>query len=66
MKKSEITSEYRTYTLIVERYGGVAEKSTRPGFQSVSEAVEAFLQEVLKQPKLKVSIEVHETTVREI
>lgn len=65
-KNTEITTEYKTYCLHVSNYGGVAEKSTRPGYQSVSKAVEAFLQEVLKKPDLEASIEVHETTVRRI
>jgi len=66
MKKIEIVSEYKTYTLTVENYGGVADSSTRPGYQTVSKAVESFLREVLKEPQLKATIQVHETTVRDI
>ena len=64
--KKEKTRDYKTYTLTVSNYGGVADLSMRPGSGSISEAVQTFLREVLKKPDLKASIEVHETTVRDI
>jgi hypothetical protein len=59
--------KYTTYSITIEGHDPKkCHSHTLPGNQSVSKCVERFLQDFLKNDKIKVKIEAHETEVREI
>lgn len=67
--KSDHQRKYTHYYLHVDNINGingnVSDATSVPG-ETLSKAVEKFLREILKDDKLTVKIEAHETEVRQV